>query len=186
MARYVTWIDGQEATVELLGRGEDGLVRARIEPTDADGEVGAAREVSFELAQRPDGSSVLWLGGARRVVKGRVLAERAGEREVVLTEGRALYRVGVAALSERDAWLGGGHVGADEGVVTVSMPGRVVKVLVSVGDAVSEGQPVLIIEAMKMENEVKSGRDGVVSAIAVSEGEAVEADVVLMEIGDPE
>ena len=56
--------------------------------------------------------------------------------------------------------------------------------MVEVGDAVEQGQPVLIIEAMKMENEVKSGREGVVKAIHVKPGQSVEADVVLMEIGD--
>ena len=64
------------------------------------------------------------------------------------------------------------------------MPGKVIKAMVAVGDAVEQGQPVLIIEAMKMENEVKAGREGVVTAIHVSAGQSVEADVVLMEIGD--
>ncbi len=55
------------------------------------------------------------------------------------------------------------------------MPGRVVKVLVSLGQSVTAGQPVLLFEAMKMQNELRSPEDGVVSEIAVSAGQAVEA-----------
>ena len=58
--------------------------------------------------------------------------------------------------------------------VTAPMPGRVVKILVRQGEAVKEGQGLLIIEAMKMENEMKAPRDGVVVELAVKEGQAVE------------
>jgi biotin carboxyl carrier protein len=59
-----------------------------------------------------------------------------------------------------------------------------VKLLVAQGDTVEAGQPVLIVEAMKMENEVKAGRAGVVLKFNVAEGDSVEADAVLAEIGD--
>jgi biotin carboxyl carrier protein len=55
------------------------------------------------------------------------------------------------------------------------MPGKVVKVLVAVGDEVKSGQGVVVVEAMKMENELKSPKDGKVKAVAVKEGQAVEA-----------
>jgi biotin carboxyl carrier protein len=55
------------------------------------------------------------------------------------------------------------------------MPGKVVKILVAVGDEVKAGQGVVVVEAMKMENELKSTRDGKVKSIAVKEGQAVEA-----------
>ena len=55
------------------------------------------------------------------------------------------------------------------------MPGKVVKVLVAVGDEVKAGQGVVVVEAMKMENELKSPKDGKVRAVAVKEGQAVEA-----------
>lgn len=62
------------------------------------------------------------------------------------------------------------------------MPGRVRRVLVAPGDSVSRGQPILILEAMKMEHVVKSPRDGIVSKLAGREGELVEAGVPLAEI----
>lgn len=173
--RFVTWIDGEEAAVELL-EFEDGSVRARIEPVD-----GEPRIVAFE---RLDGDTS---GGAfqltmpdGRTVQGRMVPTGKGSR--VLTTGD--HRLEVQAISERDAWMGEGGMAQDDGEVTVSMPGKVIKALVEVGEAVEVGQPVLIIEAMKMENEVKAGRGGIVEAIHVTAGQSVEADVILMEIGD--
>ncbi|MGZ3443898.1 MAG: biotin/lipoyl-containing protein, partial [Polyangia bacterium] len=55
------------------------------------------------------------------------------------------------------------------------MPGKVVKVLVAVGEEVKAGQGVMVVEAMKMENELKAPRDGKVKAVAVKEGQPVEA-----------
>ena len=55
------------------------------------------------------------------------------------------------------------------------MPGKVVKVLVRAGDAVREGQGLLVVEAMKMENEVRSPKDGKVVEVHVQEGQAVES-----------
>ncbi|RME84217.1 MAG: oxaloacetate decarboxylase subunit alpha [Zetaproteobacteria bacterium] len=66
--------------------------------------------------------------------------------------------------------------------VTAPMPGRIVKINVSVGDRVEAGQVVLTIEAMKMENPVHAPVGGVVKAIHVQEGDAVNPDECLMEI----
>jgi glutaconyl-CoA/methylmalonyl-CoA decarboxylase subunit gamma len=55
------------------------------------------------------------------------------------------------------------------------MPGKVVKVLVAVGDEVKSGQGVVVVEAMKMENELKAPKDGKIKAVAVKEGQPVEA-----------
>jgi biotin carboxyl carrier protein len=55
------------------------------------------------------------------------------------------------------------------------MPGKVVKLLVAIGDEVKSGQGVIVVEAMKMENELKSPRDGKIKAVGVKEGQPVEA-----------
>ncbi len=59
--------------------------------------------------------------------------------------------------------------------VLAPMPGRVAKVLVKAGGAVTAGQPILVFEAMKMENELRSPKDGTVTEVLVREGDAVEA-----------
>jgi len=63
------------------------------------------------------------------------------------------------------------------------MPGMVVKISVEVGDQVSAGQGIAIVEAMKMENELKAATDGIVTRIAAAEGEAVEKDQLLVDLG---
>ena len=60
------------------------------------------------------------------------------------------------------------------------MPGAVVSVLVSVGDAVKKSQPLLVIEAMKMENEFRAPCDGTVKEVLVQPGEALESGATLM------
>ena len=60
------------------------------------------------------------------------------------------------------------------------MPGKIVKVLVHVGDKVEAGAGVLVMEAMKMENELKTSRAGTVQEIRVREGQAVEMGAVLL------
>ena len=55
------------------------------------------------------------------------------------------------------------------------MPGTILKILVNVGDAVTENQPLMILEAMKMENEIVAGSAGTVSAIHVTQGQVVNA-----------
>jgi pyruvate carboxylase subunit B len=62
------------------------------------------------------------------------------------------------------------------------MPGRVVKVLVSEGSTVTAGDPLLIIEAMKMESRVPAPMDGRVLAVLVSEGENVKTDETLIQL----
>jgi glutaconyl-CoA/methylmalonyl-CoA decarboxylase subunit gamma len=76
-----------------------------------------------------------------------------------------------------------GAAGRGAGRVTAPMPGKVVKVLVSVGDTVTARQGVAVVEAMKMENELRAGLDGVVREVLVSEGASVEAGAALVVIG---
>jgi acetyl/propionyl-CoA carboxylase alpha subunit len=69
--------------------------------------------------------------------------------------------------------------------VTAEMPGKVVKLNVAVGAEVRERQGVVIVEAMKMENEIPSPIDGIVKEIAVSEGQTVEAGATLFVVEPP-
>ncbi len=95
-----------------------------------------------------------------------------------------LVAAGAAPPRARPRPGGGGHHhggGAGSGNVTVPMQGTIVKVLVGVGDEVEAGQPVTVLEAMKMENNVTAETSGTVSEVRVQPGDAVGAgDVVVV------
>jgi biotin carboxyl carrier protein len=71
--------------------------------------------------------------------------------------------------------------GAD-GELFTKMPGKIIKINVKEGDKVTEGQTLLILEAMKMENEIKSSVDGIVKAVHVSEGDVLEENILMLEV----
>ena len=98
----------------------------------------------------------------------------------VLVDGRN-YRVHL--VDERRVRVGGGQSDIDlqgRQKVSVPMPGKVIAVLVSEGDNVERGQGLVIVEAMKMENEVRSPIAGEVKEIKVKPGDAVEGGAVLV------
>ena len=75
----------------------------------------------------------------------------------------------------------GGALAAGE-VIKSPMPGNILKILVSQGQQVKEGETLIILEAMKMENEIVATRAGSVAQIAVSKGQVVETDTPLVVI----
>lgn len=77
------------------------------------------------------------------------------------------------------------NLGSGEGSVTAFMPGTIVRVMVEVGQHVQAGDVLLILEAMKMENEVKSPQDGVIKTLQVTAGTNVNKGQVLVEIEAP-
>lgn len=128
-----------------------------------------------------------------------------GERRTVIIDGEELE---VDLEMDGPAWVatvegetfrievpgakaGGGGGGrtkrkrARSGTIASSMPGKVVTVEVAVGDTVSEGQVCLILEAMKMQNEMAAPISGTVAAINCQEGENVEANVPLVVVEPP-
>lgn len=67
-------------------------------------------------------------------------------------------------------------------IIKSPMPGLVLKILKKEGDNITKGETVMILEAMKMENEIKSSKDGVISEILVSEGKPVEKYISLFSL----
>lgn len=90
----------------------------------------------------------------------------------------------LARISDPRAWRGRSAAFEAEGQqnVTAAMPGKVVRVLVGPGDAVQAGQGVLVVEAMKMQNELRSPKSGTVRRLLISEGDAVTAGQILLSI----
>ena len=74
--------------------------------------------------------------------------------------------------------------GPSSGLISSAIPGKIVSVLVSEGDIVDAGSVVVVLEAMKMQNEIKTSIDGRVEKIMCKPGERIEANVPLMEIAD--
>jgi biotin carboxyl carrier protein len=78
----------------------------------------------------------------------------------------------------------GGAAGGDGPIrVTAPMPGKVIRVLVKPGDAVTARQGLVVVEAMKMENELRAPRDGTVRDVQAREGASVETGALLLTIG---
>jgi len=107
---------------------------------------------------------------------GQLIATVSGkEFEVKLPEGTA------SNPAPRRRTGGGGSKGKS-GTVSTSIPGKIVTLEVSIGQEVTEGQVILILEAMKMQNEVTAPIAGKISTINCSEGDNVEANMALVVI----
>jgi len=111
-------------------------------------------------------------------VDGRVLELYAAAEGTTLARPRSQVSVGTRSPTARDDRA----AAAGEALLRAPMPGRVLKVLVTEGQAVTAGTGVLIVEAMKMENELLAPRAGTVKRIFVAAGATVERDAALLEL----
>jgi biotin carboxyl carrier protein len=166
-------VNGREVEVELLRAGPEGL-RVRLGEEEWDADVcrtadGAwsvlLGDRSFDLyVEGPSGNAASAEGAVRVVAGGRLHAVR-------LMDPRRHTPAKAAAL-EHDGWA----------EIRAPMPGKVVAVLADVGETVEAGQGVVVVEAMKMENEFTAPKAGKVAEIPVSPGQAVEAGEILAAI----
>jgi biotin carboxyl carrier protein len=160
-------------------------------------ESAGTREVAID---KDDGAYLLRDGqdptlavDACQVAPGRwsLLVGEASHEARVHRDGNG-YRVEIAgrtftfALTDpARAVLGAATGGAHgPGRIMAPMPGRMLRILVAVGQQVRHGDPVAVVEAMKMENELTAPRDGVVTEILVAEGDTVEGGTPLVVIGE--
>lgn len=74
------------------------------------------------------------------------------------------------------------YTAVDHSMVRAQMPGQIVRLLAEPGARVEENTPILVLEAMKMENEVRAGRTGKLAAYLVAQGQVVEKGAVLFSI----
>lgn len=140
---------------------------------------GAAHEVDARVVERDRHATSLSLvrvgdGAASRQVRS-VATGRNGLTEV------HVGGVVVEAIVNGRRTAGDGGSASAEGAsrLTAPMPGKVVRVLVAPGDQVEARQPLVVVEAMKMENELTAPRAGTVSDVPVTEGMSVEAGRLL-------
>lgn len=160
----------------------------------------AGKQVEVEVDHLPTGELSVVVGGRRLAVDPFLnhgsTGLRIDHRVIDLWMEGAPPNVGVVARGSRfyaeveserqralSAALGGKQGAVAEGLVVSPMPGRVLKVLVKEGDEVTAGAPLVVVEAMKMENELHCGRGGVVKKIFVTPGQTVEGGAKLLEVG---
>ncbi|HWO21048.1 MAG TPA: biotin/lipoyl-containing protein [Kofleriaceae bacterium] len=159
---------GRDRTVRIEGPLEDGRFRVAID--------GAERVVDARLL-RP-GTWSLLVDGASFVVdlepRRGALAASVGASEVVLSVEDALHRRLASAAGVRAAPRGES--------LRAPIAGKVVKVLVAPGDQVAPGSAVIVLEAMKMENELVAERGGTVTSVHKSAGQAVDTGDLLVEL----
>jgi pyruvate carboxylase subunit B len=162
---------------------------------DGDGE----RRVSIE---RAGAGFAIEIDGRRFVVDHAAVGDRLASLVIdgrqwevsARAEGEGRYRIstrgGETEIEVRDPLrhlaLGSDAAARDDGkrAVTAYMPGRVVAVLVEEGRRVEAGQGVVVLEAMKMENEIRCEVSGVLAKLHVRAGQSVEGGDLLFEIGD--
>ncbi|MCC6801689.1 MAG: biotin/lipoyl-binding protein [Anaerolineae bacterium] len=160
--KYVTIINDVRFEIEI---GSDGSLRVNGEP----------REVDF-LALGPSLYSILMNHRSYEVV----IEERDGSTEVLM-QGK-LYTGQV--MDERAQLLasrrGGLSVDSGELLIKSPMPGLIVAIPVTEGQEVAKGQTIIILESMKMQNELKAPRDAVVQRISVQPGQSVEQNKLLV------
>jgi len=110
-----------------------------------------------------------------------VILERNGDHYFVKLNGRAYqFRVEDERARIIRRYSKAGTKKSDDYQLKAPIPGMITKVEVEEGAKVKKGQGLVILEAMKMENEIKSSIDGVVKTIKVKEGEPIEKDEIIM------
>ncbi len=166
MAKYTVRAAGAEHAIETL---DDGRIVVDGEPLECEvhrmsqGQflrIGK-RTWSLRMLEPVDDS------GLRRIaVNGKVIAVEVDD------ETSALLR---SLQTEKATKL-------HSAILRSPMPGRITRILVAEGELIEAGQGVLILEAMKMENEIKAPSAGIVKAVRVQEGNAVEKNAILIEV----
>ena len=112
--------------------------------------------------------------------------EQDGDMWTATVEGKTFeIQVPDAGPAPKQRRASGGK-SKKSGKVTANIPGKVVTVEVTVGQEVEEGQVVMILEAMKMQNEIQAPVSGTVTEIHCEEGQSIEANVPLLVITPPE
>ena len=165
--KYFVTVDGREFVIEVDGdrvRAEGQEYTAHLEPVPG---------TPLRHLLVGDRSVTLAIEGG----KGRWQVARHGDRrEIEIVDERTRH---IRSLT--------GQAGKQRGAGSLKapMPGLVVRIPVSEGQKVAAGASLLVLEAMKMENELRASGEGTVKAIRVRTGQAVEKGEVLIEFADP-
>jgi biotin carboxyl carrier protein len=156
--------DSREYDAEVLSRDGD-TIRVRI----------GDRELAAKFTPNADGGGILAIDGRRYPIFG---ARR--NDSIFVSVGPASFEFKPAEAAARRRARG---LAATE--ITAPMPGKVLRVLVRDGDLVEAGQPLVVLEAMKMETTLAAESAALVKHIRVEEGQTVDHGAVLLELSPP-
>ncbi len=159
--KYEVEIQGREATIEFEQR--NGRVQARV----------GTRHYDLDVVSPEEGTYTFLLGD--RVYEANVWAPEPSSLRVKI--GGHLFSTKIIDRKHRRPTIEPGTEGRQ--TLIAPMPGKVVRVLLGAGDQVVQGQGVVVVEAMKMQNEIKSPKSGHIVEVRVSEGATVNANQVL-------
>lgn len=164
--KYYVHIAGR--TVEVDVQGDRVVVEGREQPAEL-------RAVAGTPVRNLLTGGVSWIVPMEAMGGGRWLVQRRGEAfEVEVVDERTHH-------IRRLVGAGAEHAGPQ--VLRAPMPGLVVRVLAQPGQEVGAGQGLVVLEAMKMENELKAAAAGTVDRVHVTPGQAVEKGAVLVSFG---
>jgi biotin carboxyl carrier protein len=164
MTKLVATVNGRSETVEITGR--DGGYRVTV----------GDRTIDVDARQPADGLYSLLIDGVSHVADisstdGGTLVNVDGSTYLVEVEEHARHIIRTR---------GGAGSSAAGQTIKAPLPGKVTHVAVAVGDRVKRGDTVIVIEAMKMENEFKAAASGTVTEVRVRAGQAVNPGDVLV------
>lgn len=151
--RFTVAVDGREFSVDA-SRVDPYMLSLLVDHPNGSG----STLVSHEVTVSPDAAT-------------KQLAVRVGPMRVLV------------AMNARRRWGQRGEAGAagtGPQRVVAPMPGKIARILVKPGEAVHPRQPLIVVEAMKMENELRAAREGTVAEVHVREGASVEAGALLL------
>jgi len=180
-ARFGEGASSRSRSVEIASApGEGERVFVTFDAKDAkDGKDGAEGVISaWDVVPTPSGGYSI-VGPSGRHAEATVHRDADGAMRIYVA-GELFRFEFLDDLTARALAATGAHKGKKKGDLRAAIPGRVLRISVAVGDTVVIGQPLVVLEAMKMENDVRSSRDGVVKSIEVKPGEAVSAGTVLI------
>src|SRR5262249_8861351 len=156
--KYEAQINGRHSAVEVEER--DGHILVRVDE----------RGYDIEVAAPESGVYLLFVGS--QVYEARVSSEDSKAFDV----GIAGRHFAVQLIDPRRRRKPADHSAGEQQYLKAPMPGKVVRILLKPGEEVAAGQGVVVVEAMKMQNEVKSTRSGRVSELRISEGDTVDGN----------
>ncbi len=167
--KYSATVDDHRFEFELLKNDNGDGYSVRVQD----------REYPLEIAERAPGNVILRLNGKVYEI---LMKRHQSEGELLINGKSCQVHVEDLRLLQLRRLSGAGTDDSGPLQIKAPMPGLVLKILVQEGQKVARRDGLVIIEAMKMENEIRAERDGVVKRIEVKEGQAVDKNQLLLHL----